>query len=217
MQHECKNNIIGTHTGSTRSLTDSSIATKSEDSDAIPIWNEEDLQEFIQAARSIATSPPPTPTGKPHRVLSVIPSLNIQDISSSCPRPSMDTSCPRPSMDTSCPRPSMDTSCPRPSMDTSLPFTSPRPIMISRRPKLNVVPTHVQTNDVGVRRNMDSAYFPEISILRSGLTARSDLSTDDCGSWCCTQPCLHSVFLPVHVDRDEDGKPIKHQVDENRR
>jgi len=206
MQRECKNNIIGTHTGSTRSLTDSSIATKSEDSDeiddvpdsviektpknAIPIWNEEDLQEFIQAARSIATSPPPTPTGKPHRVLSVIPSLNIQDISSSCPRPSM---------------------------DTSPPFGSPRPIMISRRPKLNVVPTHVQTNDVGVRRNMDSAYFPEISILRSGLTARSDLSTDDCGSWCCTQPCLHSVFLPVHVDRDEDGKPIKHQVDENRR
>ena len=172
MQHECKNNIIGTHTGSTRSLTDSSIATKSEDSDAIPIWNEEDLQEFIQAARSIAKSPPPTPTGKPHRVLSVIPSLNIQDISSSCPRPSM---------------------------DTSLPFGSPRPIMISRRPKL------------------DSAYFPEISILRSGLTARSDLSTDDCGSWCCTQPCLHSVFLPVHVDRDEDGKPVKRSLDENRR
>lgn len=176
MQQECKDNATHVHTGSTRSLTDSSIASKSEDSDddvqdpvviektpknAISAWNEDDLQEFIQAARSIATSPLPTTTAKHHRSVAVIPSLHLQDISSSCP-----------------------------SLDTSLPFTSPRPIMIHKRP------------------NFNSAYFPEISILRSGLTARSDLSTDDCGSWCCTQPCLHSVFLPVHVDRDEDGNPV---------
>lgn len=200
VQQECKDNTTHAHTGSTRSLTDSSIASKSEESNddvqdpvaiektpknAIPVWNEDDLQEFIQAARSIATSPPPTPTWKPYRVLSVIPSLDLHDISSSCPGPSLDTSLP-PSMDIP---PSMDTSLP-PSMDTSLPFGSPRPVMIHKRPKLN------------------SAYFPEISVLRSGLTARSDVSTDDCGSWCCTQSCLHSVFLPVHMDREEDEKPV---------